>query len=404
VKRIAQIGIGGYGAIHLQTIQLLSSLGPVELAAIADPFWDIGTLPEAVTLQTRRYRGFEELLAVEKAVDVLVISTPIPLHEPMLAACIERSSARILIEKPALPTTVQLERMIAADRQQRVRVAFQLIHSQIVKRLKTLLSSGTCGRIRRISLSSGSPRGDAYYSRATWAGRMVLEDGSPVFDGPATNAMAHLLHNAMFFCGEGENGFAVPSVVNGGLYRFAPIGSYDFSWIQADLGGTEFHAALAHCVKETVPFQVVVETEKGIFRMRQDLEEIESDLPLDRTLLKGATCGNSGMYEQLLAPDEVFSDSPTNLSQTRGYSALTCSALLSSGGVHDRQDFAVRSEGMTDVPGLAGYLAAFPLDPVSPFEAGFSWAASNGDSIYPGDIDEGIRRFFPVLEKSSAIG
>ena len=51
--------------------------------------------------------------------------------------------------------------------------------------------------------------------------------GEPILDGPATNTMAHLIHNAMFLASRPPGGYAVPVEIAAEFYRARPIESYD---------------------------------------------------------------------------------------------------------------------------------------------------------------------------------
>lgn len=373
--KLGLIGVGGFGASHLETIRALEETGEVCLAAVADPFVENLAQQHARLTATgiRWHRDYYDLLRGEE-LDGIVISTPIPLHDEMLSEALRRTTAKILLEKPALPVIQQLDRQIAQDSARRVRVGFQMIHWPVIRSIKHLLAEGRAGKVRRITVSAGWPRGASYYGRAGWAGRMTWE-GNPVFDGPATNAMAHLLHNVMFFAGEGERSFAVPRTVEAQLYRARQIESYDAAWIRADLGGVEFHAALAHCVKGSVPYRLRIDTDRGSLSLHQEGLRIAGDWELEPGPIDAPT-DMIAMYRACFWNDPA--GLPSLLEDCRGYTLLTSAAFLSSGGIHGVPESSVTRGGeYDDVKGLADYLRAFPDDPKPPGEAGFFWAAKS---------------------------
>ena len=143
----------------------------------------------------------------------------------MAMACIKRG-IYVILEKLPVPLLSQFESLIAADVDRRVRVGFQMIGSQCIRSLKEILADHRLGELMEIRAGACWPRLDDYYSRADWAGRMTVA-GRAVFDGPATNALAHLVHNVMFLGGDGFSDFAMPVEVEAELYRARPIKSYD---------------------------------------------------------------------------------------------------------------------------------------------------------------------------------
>ncbi len=151
--KLGQIGVGGHGGAHLAAIENLRCDGRVALSAVADPFGD--RMPEVreqlAACGTVWYADYREMLKSESDLQGIVICTPIPLHEEMLRFCLDNSTARILLEKPAVPLIQQLDKAILHDRQRRVRVAFQSVHWPIFGSARVLLASQRIGRVLRIT-------------------------------------------------------------------------------------------------------------------------------------------------------------------------------------------------------------------------------------------------------------
>ena len=196
--RYALIGATGIGAYHLAAIREMEKAGLVRLAAVADPA--VANRPELkaefTSAGTTAYLDYREMLRQEPALDVVVISTPIPFHLEMALACLERD-VFIYLEKPPVPLIQQLNTLIESDKRQRIGVGFQMINARWVQEIKRAILEGKMGKVQEIRIAACWPRLDSYYGRNAAAGRMSLR-GEPVFDGPATNALAHLIHNAMF--------------------------------------------------------------------------------------------------------------------------------------------------------------------------------------------------------------
>jgi predicted dehydrogenase len=342
--RFGLIGVGGIGSYHRTAIQGLESAGMGRLIAVADP-WIQRLATQKADLEARGVRwhlDYRDMLREEAELDAVVIATPIPFHYEMTLACIKRGLA-IHLEKPPVPLIQQLDALIAADAKRTVSVGFQYIGSHCTQELKRLITEGNLGQLREIRAAACWPRSDKYYARANWAGRMML-DSAPVFDGPATNALAHLIQNIMFLAGEGRDDFAEPVEVQGELYRARPIESYDTACMRGRFAtGTEFSVTVTHATESPLPFCIEVRGTEGWARLSLDGAKLETsagvicDRPESTQQLINSNYGNfldviHGRRERFL----------TRLVDTRGYVSTTNAMLLSSGGVHDIDPAAIR--------------------------------------------------------------
>ena len=194
------------------------------------------------------------------------------------------------------------------------------MHWPQVEMLRRWVADGELGSIQSITASAGWPRGDQYYSRVPWAARMEMA-GSLVYDGPATNALSHLLNNICFFMGQ-ENQFARPSAVSGWLARARSIESYDTFFSECQIGGADVRVFLTHAVSERVPFEIRVTGERAtawicetqpVLR-RSDLEEVE---------LPPLTAVKFPMYRRMVGAEGDFDGMPGTLEDMRGYTEWT---------------------------------------------------------------------------------
>jgi predicted dehydrogenase len=338
------IGVGGFGRVHFETLRRFESEGKLAFRAACDPGIRPGSEMERVLQSSgvRTYRDYREMLAHEPGLRAVTIGTPICLHEEMAADCLGLG-LHVYLEKPPVPLIGQLERLISMDGGGRVSVGFHMMDFEWVQKVKKWALEGRLGEIREIQVAANWPRRGAYYRRAPWAGRMVFE-GKPVFDGPATNALSHLIHLAMFFAGDFPGTCAVPLTIRGELYRVRPIKSYDLACIKGTLsGGISFRAGLSHSSRTRLPFRIEIKGTHGWCRVREDEGLVtswggffridpESPHPLDHA------------YGSFL--DFVTGRRPgptTSLADTRGYVLATNAALLSSGGIHEIQSPWVRA-------------------------------------------------------------
>jgi predicted dehydrogenase len=377
--RVGLIGVGGFGEVHLRSLAGMEEEGSAVLSAVADPCLVEGNsqrngfLERGVAVHTD-YRN----LLKAGGLDLVVIATPIPLHEEMAREAIA-SGVYVYLEKPPVPTIQQLLRLIDLDKLCRVTVGFQIIVSPALQTLKRTILEGGLGEIRSITTGACWPRTAAYYGRSSWAGRMRMDDGTPVFDGPATNALAHLVHNIMFLAGSEPDGFGIPQTVTAGLYRARSIESYDAAFLAGVFpSGTKFTFAAAHCSKTTMPWELHVTGTKGRASLVEDGSLLKSDIGLSIPTVAEVVENRLLLYRSILAwMRGDISRPPTLLADCLGYSKSTCGALLASGGIHEIppghvHGFGEGPEHGCDVPEIPALIRG-ALDSDLPF-SGVSWS------------------------------
>ncbi len=357
--RYALIGATGIGAYHLAALRKLEETGRLRVVAVADPALakDEALAADLAARGVAAHLDYRAMLRGEAGLDVVVISAPIPLHLEMTTACLERGLF-VYLEKPPVPLIQQLETLLAAKGQERVGVGFQMINARWVQELKAGIVAGALGQLQEIRIGAAWPRLDAYYARNSAAGKMTLR-GEPVFDGPATNALAHLIHNAMYFAGETQTGFGVPEEVTGALYRTRAIESYDVASLRCRFpSGVRLTAALAHATEEPFPFQVEVRGTAGRARVSGDGTIFESDrITFDSRPETFEELVEKTHRQFLAFVQGAQPFAATSLEDTRGYLLATNGLLLSSGGIHPVAADSIRTyrrgeEGGYNVAGL----------------------------------------------------
>lgn len=340
--RVALIGAGGYGENHLRMLERLHGEGAVVFRAVADP--SEAALGEArerlLAAGVSVYADYQEMFrSLEGELDAVVISTPIPLHLPMLETALDRK-LYVFLEKPPVPLIQDFLRIASRTEANRVALGFKLLADPHLWRLKEAMLDGAFGRIISLRASACWPRLDSYYARASWAGRMVWRD-LPVFDGPATNALAHIVHNIMFLAGAERENFAVPEVVRGELYRARQIESYDVSSLSGTFtDGPAFSAAFSHAVETRMEWTIVVQGEKGHAVLAKDKVESDRSLPdcreIERDLFNES-------WQDFYRFATGRQDRPhTRFADCHGYVAATNAMLVSSGGIRNLPKEVVR--------------------------------------------------------------
>jgi len=241
VIRIGIIGTGGFAVSHHRAVQALEATGECRLVCTCDPD---AAAREAARAQwdwdtrgVRVYSDYREMLAAEgDHLDVMTIPTPIPLHAEMHRACVERGIACYL-EKPPTLDPDELEEMIAVDWQAKraTQVAFNFIVEEPRQALKIRLLADEFGPMRRVTFVGLWPRLNSYFTRNGWAGRLLWHDGRLVLDSCIANAMAHYVHNLLFWAGtDALLSYANPTAVQAELYRAHDIETFDTCFVRAE--------------------------------------------------------------------------------------------------------------------------------------------------------------------------
>jgi len=354
----ALIGAGGFGRAHLDTLTSLEQAGDVRLSAVCDPgiHCDAEVKAGLEEREVRLYEDYAEMLAKEGDLEAVSISAPIPFHFCMAEECLEKGLF-IYLEKPPVPLLEQWKTLTEADVSDRIAVGFQLIEYDWSQRLKQSLIEGRFGELREIRGTACWPRGDAYYQRARWAGRLFLGD-EPVFDGPATNALAHLIHQINYLAADQADSFAVPATVEAALFRAQPIESYDTAYIRGSYpGSVRFRIAVSHSCRVELPWEIHVIGTKAWAKVTQSGEVVESTPGL-LGLGEGQEYPFERAYRTFLS--YVRGEAPrtsTLLRDTLGYLGTTNGMLASSQGIH-----AVARESIS-LDAVSGFYSIEGLEP-----------------------------------------
>jgi len=253
VIRIGIVGLGGFAASHHQAIARLEERGHARLVCTCDPDPDrYGGEQANLRFASRGvqvFRDYQAMLdACHRQLDLVVIPTPIQLHADMHAAATALGLPTYL-EKPPTLDYAELERMIQADARAHhaSHVGFNFIIEKRRLALKERLLAGEFGAVRGATLGALWPRPASYFARNGWAGRLFVGD-HPVLDSCFGNAMAHFVHNLLFWMGGPELfSWAQIAAVRAELYRAHAIEGADTFFVEADTtSGVTLRFAVSH--------------------------------------------------------------------------------------------------------------------------------------------------------------
>ena len=251
--RIGIIGMGGFAGSHHHAVARLEERGHAKLICTCDPRAELFVgEQQAWKFSARGVQVFNDhramLDACHRNLDLVVIPTPIQLHAEMHEAA-TALGLPVYLEKPPTLDHAELEKMIVADTRahKAAHVGFNFIIEQPRLALKERLLAGEFGTIRGATLAAMWPRPASYFTRNNWAGRLFIGD-RVVLDSCFGNAMAHFVHNLLFWTGGPElYSWAKIAAVRAELYRAHAIEGADTFFVEADAAaGTTMRFALSH--------------------------------------------------------------------------------------------------------------------------------------------------------------
>ena len=244
---IALVGAGGYGGAYIHFFQEI--LPPsYHLIAVVEPY--IEKAPSAEWIEAQQipvYRTLEDLYAVTTP-ELVILSTPIPLHVPQAIFCMEHGS-HVLCEKPLTPSYEDaiLLKQVSEKTGKKLGVGFQWSFSDTMLRLKEDIAAGVLGRPLFFKTHISWVRPESYYADSNWKGRIRHDAGDLVCDSILTNATAHYLHNIFFLNGDTRETAAMPIELKGFLGRVYPIETFDTCFVEGCLAnGCHFLHIASH--------------------------------------------------------------------------------------------------------------------------------------------------------------
>ena len=398
--RIGIIGMGGFAGMHHSAVAKLEESGDAKLICTCDPRSAAFAMEQHTWRLAERgvqvFTDYREMLEVcHRGLDLIVIPTPIYLHAEMHAAA-TACGLPVYLEKPPTLDYAELEQMIAADARARKPslVGFNFIIEKQRLALKRRLLAGEFGAVRGATLSALWPRPASYFARNNWAGRLMMHN-RVVLDSCFGNAMAHFVHNLLFWAG-GPDLFSwgQPAAVRAELYRAHAIEGADSFFVETDTtAGVTMRFALSHaCAGASTHLEMVL-CDKAVLRyaVGQRIEirwndgrtEMLANEPFD------ALVENHLDYYRFLRSET--GRPATTLADSRAFVILNDLAHISSGriaGIPANLVSGVRDEkeqkDYLNVAGLAAAHENFLVRGAWPSLNG--WGRAQGEVVTPADL------------------
>jgi len=169
------------GAIRGATLTAVTGRRPDRVAAFV-------AAHAAVHPELRACATLQDMLA-DPALDAVVITTPNAEHlEPALA--VARAGKHVILEKPIEITRARSEAIVAACRENGVRLhlVYQRRHSASTLRARDDIAAGRFGEIILVNIVDNQFRAPEYYAKGGWRGRWQSEGG-----GCVTTQSTHMI-------------------------------------------------------------------------------------------------------------------------------------------------------------------------------------------------------------------
>jgi predicted dehydrogenase len=265
--RLAIVGFTGYGWSLAQQILKASAAQNCRLVAAADN--QMSKTPDRVEkLRAAGVELFDDAVKMFGALpgwcEAVYIATGTPSHEPLTLAAFD-AGFPVHLEKPPAATIQEVDSMLDAMRRAEkfCQVGFHAVHADDVRFLKQRIVEGRLGKVQTLVCWASWPRGQDYYSRADWLGRLRLGTRW-VLDGPATNALAHHITHMLLLASAQPNRLARPARVRAELYAAGPITGHDTAAIEIITTDSQTATLLVtHCGQEQFGPFLEIQAERG---------------------------------------------------------------------------------------------------------------------------------------------
>ncbi len=284
-------------------------------------------VPELKERHIPVYRELADFYARESA-DLAVLVSPVHFHRDMTLYCLAHGS-HVLCEKPLCLTAGEAEDMAAAAKAagRFLSLGYQLDYRRDVLALKKDILAGRYGAPKRLGVYHGYRRGERYYARNDWAGKVTVH-GREVLDSPFTNACAHNFQMMTFLLGDSLRAACGVTGLEAELYRGNPqVENFDIAALRfATDCGAELMYFTAH------PIAPDVLGPRGVFEFEEGTITFDSEGPSFRARMKD---GRQVDYTGIAPghPLQKLLDAPC---KPCGRAARPCAAWRRTGGTSAR--------------------------------------------------------------------
>jgi predicted dehydrogenase len=250
------IGSGGYGKEYLDAL-LGEEDAPWELAGLASP--DVRASLHYETLRKRGVPVYGEASDFWKSRGggkgmLTIVSSPIHTHYAYTMAALEQGSA-VLCEKPVCADGGLMDRLEQKEKETGLFVAagYQRCFYRDFLAFKKDITDGVFGRPLRFRMLNLPRRGQHYYARNSWAGKISF-GGERILDSPLQNACGHEIQLMFFLLGDAPDTAQGLVSLEARLWKARKeIENFDAAAIRVRAaGGADLYFYTAHCTASSL--------------------------------------------------------------------------------------------------------------------------------------------------------
>ena len=220
--KVLLVAIGGYGMNYYKEL-VEKNVTFVHVEGICEVMPDIyEKFPLLKERNIPVYHSPEDFYR-EHTADLAVISSPMHLHFVQTKCCLEHGS-NVMLEKPVCTSMEDAQELLRIERETGhfVSIGYQWNHDRQVWALKKDIMAGKFGRPVSMKAMHALRRGDIYYKRNNWAGKITV-GSCAINDSPFNNASAHQFQNMTFLLGKEMDRAEEVAQVEAELYRANPM-------------------------------------------------------------------------------------------------------------------------------------------------------------------------------------
>ena len=378
LPQLALLGISGYAQSYLRWLDSAQESVALRAAVVVNQEQEVEMCRRLRARGVVIYDDWRELFAEWRGkLDLCLIPIPIHLHAQAAIAALE-AGANVLVEKPLAASIAQVEAIREAERRtgRWAAVGYQDFYRPSTHAIRRDLDAGRIGRVKRITWTGFWPRGDAYYKRNNWAGRLTMA-GMPLRDSPLNNALAHFLNLSLFWAGAGSASAAMPLRVEAELFQCYPIESFDTAVLQIFCDtGVRIDAAVTHCCRVQHPVCLTIEGEQGELMWVHREKAVWSDgevIPLE-TYTPWLSRQFAVVLDRLTNPRARICTTADALSQVQCVELLHSRHPIQSVSPHFWEEHRFEGSPCRAISGIEVDLLACVKEGVFPSELAFPWA------------------------------
>lgn len=242
------VGAAGYGNYYLSLLKEFLDQKRHRFTAIIDPYFQKEKSEDTFIKEIPIYTTLEDFYSVHQKTDLVILVSPVHCHFAQIKTALAHGS-HVLCEKPLVSTIQDALYLLELEQHcsLKVGVGFQLSWMKSILDLKRDILLGLYGSPVLLKAHVSWKRGNDYYDKHGWKGKLRAPNGDWLLDSIATNAASHYLHNIFFLTGKTLFESNLPIEVKGSIYKGRNIETFDTIFLKGSLkGGGKFYFTATH--------------------------------------------------------------------------------------------------------------------------------------------------------------